>query len=267
MLALKCRAKPNQLGTPRKNEMIHETSEIDTIAHPPITNRAEWLAQRLKLLDEEKTLTKAYDRVNAQRRRLPMVQIDKDYAFVGVDGSKRLVDLFEGRRQLIVHHFMFDPSWDKGCPSCTWHRNQFGDLSPLDKLDTRMVTVSRAPIDKLLTYQREKGWTTPWYSSNGSDFNYDFMVTLDPAMGSVQYNYKSGDSLKEVAGDLDGSSEWPGFSVFFRIDQDVYHTYSAYGRGVERLMDVLGLLDVLPYGRQEDFEDSPKGWPQSPTYG
>ncbi len=130
-----------------------------------------------------------------------------------------------------------------------------------------MVTVSRAPLEKLLAYQREKGWATPWYSSNGSDFNYDFMVTLDPERGATQYNYKTGEALTKAVGTIEGSSEWPGMSVFFRVDQDVFHTYSAYGRGLERLMDVLGLLDITPYGRQEDFEDSPEGWPQRPTYG
>src|SRR5579862_7947772 len=100
--------------------MIHETDELDTIAHPPVADRSEWLAQRLKLLDEEKAVTKAYDRANALRRRLPMVKIDKDYRFMGADGEKKLVDLFDGRRQLVVHHFMFAPEWEKGCPSCTW---------------------------------------------------------------------------------------------------------------------------------------------------
>src|SRR5208282_3618727 len=125
------------------------TKTLDTLAHPPIASQSEWLVQRLKLLDEEKAVTKAYDRVNARRRRLPMVKVEKAYSFIGPDGEKSLLDLFEGRTQLIVHHFMFDPSWDKGCPSCTWHANAFGDLSVLAKLDTSMVTVSRAPIEKL----------------------------------------------------------------------------------------------------------------------
>src|SRR5580704_2055891 len=112
------------------------------IAHPPIATADEWLALRLKLLDEEKAVTKAYDRVNALRRRLPMVKVEKDYRFMGPDGEKRLIDLFEGRRQLIVHHFMFDPAWDKGCPSCTWHMNSFGNLGSLAKTDTSMVTIS-----------------------------------------------------------------------------------------------------------------------------
>jgi predicted dithiol-disulfide oxidoreductase (DUF899 family) len=237
------------------------------IAHPPIATREEWLSQRLALLAEEKEVTKAYDRVNARRRRLPMVKVEKPYTFMGADGETSLLGLFDGKRQLIVHHFMFAPEWDSGCGSCTWHANQFGDLSSLEKADVRMVRVSRAPIEKLLAYQQEKGWPTPWYSSFGTDFNYDFMVTLDPARGSTQYNYKTGEELTKAVGPLEGSSEWPGFSVFFRLGDEVFHTYSAYGRGVERLMDVFGLLDITPYGRQEDFEDSPAGWPQNPTYG
>ena len=240
---------------------------IEEIAHPPIVTNDEWLAQRLKLLNEEKALTKAYDRVNALRRRLPMVKVEKAYRFMGADGEKSLLDLFDGKRQLIVHHFMFDPAWDKGCRSCTFHTNQFGDLSALSKLDTSMVTVSRAPIEKLLAYQREQGWSNRWYSSYGTDFNYDFMVTVDPSRGAVQYNYKKGDELTKAIGKIESSSEWPGMSVFFRLGDDVFHTYSAYGRGLERLMDIHGLLDITPYGRQEDFEDSPEGWPQSPTYG
>jgi len=237
------------------------------IAHPPIATQGEWLALRLKLLDEEKAVTKAYDRVNALRRRLPMVKVEKDYRFTGAEGEKRLIDLFQGRRQLIVHHFMFDPAWDKGCPSCTWHANAFGDLSSLAKTDTSMVTVSRARIEKLLAYQREKGWSNQWYSSYGSDFNYDFMVTLDPTRGPVQYNYKTREELTKAIGAIEASSEWPGFSVFFHVGEDVFHTYSAYARGVENLMDAYSLLDITPYGRQEDFEDSPQGWPQQPTYG
>ncbi|HEY3779980.1 MAG TPA: DUF899 domain-containing protein [Fimbriimonadaceae bacterium] len=240
---------------------------IEELAHPPVVSESEWLAQRLKLLAEEKALTKAYDRVNALRRRLPMVKVEKPYTFTGPDGEKTLLDLFEGKRQLIVHHFMFDPAWDKGCGSCTWHTNQFGNLSTLGKTDTSMVTISRAPIEKLLTYQSEKGWTNKWYSSYGTDFNYDFMVTVDPARGQTQYNYKTVEDLSGVVGNDAETSELPGMSVFFRVGDDVFHTYSAYGRGLERLMDTFGLLDITPYGRQEDFEDSPEGWPQSPTYG
>jgi len=237
------------------------------VPHPPIVTQDEWVAQRLKLLAEEKEATKNYDRVNALRRRLPMVKVEKAYTFMGPDGEKSLIDLFEGRRQLIVHHFMFAPEWEKGCGSCTWHTTQFGNLSSLGKTDTSMVTISRAPIEKLVAYQQLKGWSNLWYSSYGTDFNYDFMVTLDPSRGPVQYNYKTGEELTKAIGPIDDSPEWPGMSVFFRIGDEVFHTYSAYGRGLERLMDTFGLLDITPYGRQEDFEDSPEGWPQTPTYG
>jgi predicted dithiol-disulfide oxidoreductase (DUF899 family) len=240
---------------------------IENIAHPPIASQEEWNAQRLRLLAEEKEVTKAYDRVNAMRRRLPMVKVDKDYKFMSADGEKSLLDLFEGRRQLIVHHFMFDPSWDTGCKSCTWHESQFGNLSALPKNDTTYVIVSRAPIEKLLAYKQEKGWTSEWVSSQGTDFNYDYMVTLDPARGPMAYNYKTGEDLDKAIGKQEGPSEWPGFSVFFRVGDEVFHTYSAYARGVENLMDAYSLLDITPYGRQEDFEDSPAGWPQTPTYG
>jgi len=242
-------------------------NELKDIPHPPIAGKSDWLSQRLKLLEEEKAVTKAYDRVNAMRRRLPMVKVEKAYTFMGTDGEKSLIDLFDGRRQLIVHHFMFDPDWDKGCPSCTWHTNQFGNLSSLAKTDTSMVTISRAPIEKLEAYKREKGWSHAWYSSYGTDFNYDFMVTLDPSRGPLEYNYKTGEDLEKAIGKTDKVSEWPGFSVFFRVGDQVFHTYSAYARGVENLMDTFSLLDITPYGRQEDFEDSPEGWPQFPTYG
>jgi len=235
--------------------------------HPPIASQEDWLALRLKLLAEEKALTKAYDRVNALRRRLPMVKVEKEYSFTGPEGEKSLLELFEGRPQLIVHHFMFAPEWDKGCGSCTWHTKQYGDLSSLAKTDTSMVTISRAPIEKLLAYQRQMGWSNRWYSSFGTDFNYDFKVTLDPSRGPVEYNYKTGEELTKAIGSIDDSPEWPGMSVFFRVGNDVFHTYSAYGRGLEPLMSTFPLLDITPYGRQEDFEDSPEGWPQSPTYG
>jgi len=185
------------------------------IAHPPIVTRDEWLAQRLKLLDEEKAVTKAYDRVNAMRRRLSMVKVEKTYIFMGADGEKKLIDLFQGRRQLIVHHFMFDPAWEKGCRSCTWHASSFGNLASLAATDTSMVTVSRAPIEKLVAYQREKGWSNLWYSSHGSDFNFDFMVTVDPSRGPMQYKYKTGEELTTAIGAVEVSSEWPGMSVFF----------------------------------------------------
>lgn len=214
----------------------------EKIAQPNVVARDEWLAQRKNLLAHEKELTKRRDRVNAERRRLPMVKIEKDYVFDGPEGKRSLADLFENRRQLIVYHFMFDPKWDEGCPGCTGYVNALGDLTLLGERDTTFALVSRAPLEKLEAYKARRNWNLAWYSSFGSDFNADFHVTLD-----------------------EGESQ--GLSVFFRTDDGVFHTYSTYARGVESLTDAYPLLDTTPYGRQEDFEDSPPGWPQKPTYG
>jgi predicted dithiol-disulfide oxidoreductase (DUF899 family) len=215
---------------------------IQEIAHPPIATRDEWLAARKTLLAHEKEVTKHYDHVSAERRRLPMVKLEKTYTFDGPEGKRSLLDLFDGHHQLIVYHFMFDPAWENGCDGCTGFVNALADLSMLPARDTQFVLISRAPLEKLQAYKTRKGWDRPWYSSFGSDFNYDFQVTTD-------------------------TGETHGLSVFFRIDDDIFHTYSTYNRGTESLTDSYRLLDVTPYGRQEDWEDSPAGWPQHPTYG
>jgi predicted dithiol-disulfide oxidoreductase (DUF899 family) len=236
----------------------------ESIPHPPIVSQDEWLGKRLKLLAHEKELTKEYDLLNAERRRLPMVKVEKNYSFDG----KSLKDLFEGRRQLIVYHFMFDPAWDKGCPGCTGFVNGLGDLSTLKDRDTTFVVISRAPLAKLEKYKAAMGWTIPWFSSAGSDFNYDFHATLDPNAAPVEYNYRNKEDMEAAVGHpVKMEGEAHGLSVFFRIDDEVFHTYSAYARGVESLTDSNRLLDVTPYGRQQDFEVSPGGWPQRPTYG
>ncbi|MGH2393816.1 MAG: DUF899 domain-containing protein, partial [Candidatus Limnocylindria bacterium] len=152
---------------------------LRSAACPSVASRAEWQAARQALLVREKELTRLRDAVNAERRRLPMVRIAKEYVFDGPHGTARLLDLFAGHRQLIVYHFMFDPSWDEGCPSCSLLVDNIGHLSHLHARDTSLALVSRAPLDKLEAYQRRRGWTFPWYSSYGSDFNYDFHVTLD----------------------------------------------------------------------------------------
>jgi predicted dithiol-disulfide oxidoreductase (DUF899 family) len=238
-----------------------------TIPHPPIVSRDQWLAERKKLLAHEKELTKQYDRINAERRRLPMVKIEKDYAFDGANGKQNLSDLFDGRRQLIVYHFMFDPDWDKGCPGCTGYVDALGDLSPLTKRDTNFVLVSRAPLAKLEAYKAQKRWSVPWFSSFGSDFNYDFHVTHDECVAPIEYNYEDKEQLEARRGKDKVKGEDHGLSVFFQLGDDLFHTYSVYARGVESLTDVNSLLDTTPYGRQQDFEDSPPGWPQKPTYG
>lgn len=235
--------------------------------HPPIVTREEWLAKRKALLQQEKELTKQKDRVNAERRRLPMVKVEKPYEFEGEEGKVSLLDLFKGKRQLIVYHFMFDPSWDKGCGGCASYVDSLGDLSELEDNDTRLVLVSRAPLPKLLSYKESKGWRWPWYSSFGSDFNYDFHVTLDPSRGPVEYNYWTPEEIRERGLTEALTGEEHGTSVFFQMDGDVFHTYSNFARGTEGTSDAYGLLDLTPYGRQQDFEDSPPGWPQHPTYG
>jgi predicted dithiol-disulfide oxidoreductase (DUF899 family) len=240
----------------------------DSIPHPRIASREEWLAERKKLLAHEKEMTEHYDRVNAERRRLPMVKLEKSYVFDGPNGKKSLEDLFEGRRQLIVYHFMFDPKWDKGCPGCTGMINALGDLSLLGKCDTTFAVISRAPLAKLQKYRAEKGWSIAWFSSFGSDFNYDFHVTLDPKIAPAEYNYRNKEEMSAAKGRpvlLEGEEH--GLSVFLRLDDGLFHTYSAFARGTESLTDAYRLLDMTPYGRQQDFEDSPPGWPQKPTYG
>lgn len=234
-------------------------TKTDQIPHPEIVSPDEWIAERRKLLAEEKELTRLKDRVNAKRRRLPMVKVTKSYVFQGPDGPVSLLDLFEGKRQLIIHHFMFGPDWEKGCPGCTGHVDEIGDLSLLEKRDTRYVIVSRAPIDKLEAYRKLHGWDFPWYSSNGSDFNFDYHVSFQAGYKDAEYNF--------APRGRDDEGEGPGMSVFFRLGDDIYHTYSVYARGLEPITDSYSFLDLTPYGRQEDFEDSPEGWPQKPTYG
>ncbi len=243
------------------------TMTMEKIAHPPIVSRDTWLAERKKHLEHEKELTRRHDRVTAERRRLPMVKIDKEYVFDGPQGKQSLKDLFDGRTQLIVYHFMFDPKWDKGCSGCTGYVDALGDLSMLHDRDTNFVLISRAPLAKLEAYKALKGWSVPWYSSFGSDFNYDFHVTLDEKVAPIEYNYQDKIVLEARRGPGNIEGEDHGLSVFFRIGDDIFHTYSVYARGTEGLTNAYSLLDTTPYGRQEDFEDSPPGWPQKPTYG
>lgn len=237
------------------------------IAHPKIVGQDEWLTARKILLEHEKEYTKHRDLINTERRRLPMVKLEKDYTFEGSNGAVKLIDLFAGCTQLIIYHFMFDPNWEKGCMGCTGYVDALGDLSMLGDRDTTFVLVSRAPLPKLEAYKTLKGWTVPWYSSFGSDFNYDFHVTLDETIAPIEYNYQDKAELEKRNGPNVMQGESHGLSVFFRIGNDIFHTYSTYARGVKSLTDAYSLLDTTPYGRQEDFEDSPLGWPQQPTYG
>ena len=229
---------------------------------PEIASHEDWRAARVRLLAEEKALTRARDALNTKRRLLPMVEIEKDYRFEGPGGQVGLGDLFEGRRQLVVQHFMFDPSWDEGCPSCTAGADEVspGLIDHLNSRDTTFAAISRAPLPKLERYRAQRGWTFPWYSSFGSDFNYDFHVTLDESVAPVEYNFRDKGEL-EAAGMgwlAEGSSEQPGHSVFLRDGGRVFHTYSSYARGAEWFGGSYAFLDLTPLGRQEDWEE-PKG--------
>jgi predicted dithiol-disulfide oxidoreductase (DUF899 family) len=236
--------------------------------HPRVESRAQWLAARLKLLRHEKKVLRECDRVAAERRRLPMVRVEKDYEFETPRGKMSLSDLFAGRTQLIVYHFMFDPKWSKGCPGCTGYVDALGDLSMLNERNTTFVLISRAPLSKLRAYQKKRGWKNiTWVSSHGSDFNYDFHVTLDEKIAPVEYNYRTKEQLEARHAPSQVEGEAHGLSVFFRMGKEVFHTYSSYARGVESVTDAYALLDRTPYGRQEDWENSPRGWPQKPTYG
>jgi len=237
------------------------------VPHPQIVSEQQWLTARRAHLEREKAVTQELDRLRAERRRLPMAKVEKDYVFTGEGGQSRLLDLFQGRRQLIVYHFMFDPNWERGCGGCSGLVSAMGDLSMLAARNTSFVLISRAPFDKLQAYKAQRGWTLPWVSSFGSDFNYDFHVTLDETVKPVEYNYRSKAEILASKAPSATSGEEHGLSVFFRLDNDVFHTYSTYARGTESLTDAYNLLDTTPYGRQEEFEDSPVGWPQKPTYG
>ncbi len=238
-----------------------------TIAHPPITSRDVWLKARKALLVKEKELTRQQDAVNALRRRLPMVALDKRYVFDGPNGDTDLLDLFDGRQQLIVYHFMFGPEDEKGCPGCTGFVNALGDLSLLNARDTSFAIISRAPLPKLERYKAARGWKQPWVSSYRNHFNYDFHVTQDEAIAPIEHNYHDKAELERRGEQRMMRGENHGLSVFFRLDDDIFHCYSTFARGCEGLVTARSLLDTTPYGRQEDFEDSPAGWPQRPTYG
>jgi len=231
---------------------------------PQIVSREEWLSARKELLAKEKAATRARDALNAERRGLPMVEVEKEYVFEGPEGNVGLVDLFDGRRQLILGHFMFNPSWVDGCPSCSAGADEIskGLLEHLHVRDTTLVQVSRAPLAKIEDYKARKGWTFPWYSSYGSDFNYDFHVTMDESVAPAVYNYRT-KAEHEQAGTgyyFEGEQpiEEPGTSFFLRDGDRVFHTYSSFGRGAEMTGGSYYFLDLTALGRQEDWEE-PKG--------
>ena len=224
---------------------------------PQVVSRQDWLAQRRLLLEQEKELTRQRDAVNAGRRQLPMVKIDRDYAFEGPDGKVSLPDLFEGHTQLIVYHLMWRWDLDAGCPSCSFLVDNIGHLAHLHAARTTLAVVSRGPWEKLSAFRARMGWAVPFYSSYGSDFNYDFHVTLDESVAPVEYNFRDKEELEQagIGWLADGSSEQPGYSVFLRDGDQIFHTYSMYARGTESLGGSYYFLDLTALGRQEDWEE------------
>ena len=210
-------------------------------ALPKIVTQEEWFAARKELLEKEKEATRALDALAAERRRQPMVRIDKDYVFEGLNGRASLLDLFEGRRQLIVYHFMFGPDWQEGCVGCSMLVDGIGHPAHLHARDTSLVLVSRAPLEKIEPFKKRMGWTVPWFSSYNSDFNYD-------------------------VGASNEKGEISCLSVFLRDGDSIYRTYFTTARGTDRLNVNFNYLDLTPFGRQENWEESPQGWPQTPPY-
>ena len=223
------------------------------MARHRIGTRDEWRAARLELLAAEKELTRRSDELARQRRDLPWVRVEGDYSFATEEGDASLGDLFGGRSQLLVYHFMFDPDWDEGCPSCSAVADGVvGSIPHLEHHDVAFVMVSRAPLDKLLAYRRRMAWDVRWVSSFGSSFNYDFHATIDPAVAPVEYNYRDQAELEAQNEAWRGwSGEQPGMSAFARDGDDVFHTYSAYARGFDALWPLWQWLDRAPAGRNE----------------
>jgi predicted dithiol-disulfide oxidoreductase (DUF899 family) len=219
----------------------------NTIVHPKVVSRPEWLAARRELLAREKALTKARDELSRRRHELPWVKVEKSYVFDGPKGKETLADLFDGRSQLFLKHFMFGPGWEEGCVGCSFEVDHIeGALAHLENHDVSYVAVSRAPLPEIEAFRQRMGWRFNWVSSFGSDFNYDFHVSFtkeDLARGKVYYNFEMCDIPME---------ELSGRSVFYKDESgDIFHTYSAYGRGAEELLGTYMVLDLTPKGRNE----------------
>jgi predicted dithiol-disulfide oxidoreductase (DUF899 family) len=218
-----------------------------TMQPHPIVSEDEWLAARERLLRKEKEFTALRDRLSQERRALPWVKVEKPYLFDGPAGKETLADLFDGRSQLIVYHFMFGPDWEQGCPSCSFLADHFdGANLHLSQRDVTLVAISRAPLAQIDAFKRRMGWRFKWLSSYGSDFNHDYHVSFTPdemAQGKVYYNYSKGEFPSEEA---------PGVSVFYKdAAGDIFHTYSAYARGLDMLVGAYNWLDLAPKGRDE----------------
>jgi predicted dithiol-disulfide oxidoreductase (DUF899 family) len=232
-------------SAPRKAQRDHK-----------IVSQKEWIAARKELLKKEKEVTHLSDQLSAERRKLPWVKIEKNYVFDAPGGKVTLADLFAGRNQLVIQHFMFGPDWQEGCPSCSFMADHTDGMLPhLAARDVTMVAVSRAPMAKIAAFKKRMGWHFQWVSSQGNDFNHDFHVSFteeELAQGKVNYNF----TMQEFP-----SAEAPGISVFNKdASGDVFHTYSTYGRGVDVLMGTYRVLDLVPKGRDEDHLDFSMEW-------
>ncbi len=226
----------------------------NTTTKPKVVSRGEWLAARKRLLAREKQLTRERDAIVAERRSLPWVKVDKAYVFDSPSGKKALADLFEGKSQLIIYHFMFGPDWEEGCPSCSFISDHTDPtLVHLAQRDVAFVAVSRAPVAKIEPFKKRMGWRFNWVSSSGNDFNRDYAVSFSKEEMSRDDVYNFGTSGHP-------SEEAPGFSVFYNDGTDIYHTYSTYGRGVEIGMHTYTYLDLVPKGRNEGDLYFPMAW-------
>jgi predicted dithiol-disulfide oxidoreductase (DUF899 family) len=213
---------------------------------PKVVSEGEWVVARKELLKKEKEFTHQRDALSAERRKLPWVKIDNEYVFDGPNGKETLADLFDGRIQLIVYHFMFGPDWEEGCPSCSFLCDHIdGTLAHLEHHDVTLLAISRAPLSQLEAYKKRMGWRFKWVSSFGSDFNFDYHVSFaadEVAKGKIYYNYEM----------TEGGEEQPGISVFYKDESgDIFHTYSSYARGGDILIGTYNFLDLTPLGRGE----------------
>jgi predicted dithiol-disulfide oxidoreductase (DUF899 family) len=234
-------------------ELKREKSETNP---SKVVSETEWLVARKDLLTREKELTRLRDEVSHHRRELPWVKVEKQYGFDGPNGKETLADLFDGRSQLIVYHFMFGPDWEEGCKSCSYLADHFDGANwHLPHRDVTFAVISHAPFSKLEAYKKRMGWRFKWLSSHGNDFNFDYHVSFtkeDEKKNEAYYNYRKGEFITD---------ELPGLSVFHKTDNgDVFHTYSAYARGLDIFVGTYNFLDLAPKGRDEDHLDFTMDW-------
>jgi predicted dithiol-disulfide oxidoreductase (DUF899 family) len=224
-------------------------------ANAKVVSPAEWLTARKKLLAKEKEFTRLRDELSRERRKMPWEKVEKKYVFEGPEGKENLADLFDGRSQLIIYHFMFGPGWKEGCPSCSFLADSFDAVAVhLAQRDTAFAAISRATLAEIQAFQKRMGWRFQWLSSNGTDFNHDFQVSVSKdeiASGKADYNYGPSNFPSE---------ERPGLSVFYRRDGGIFHTYSAYARGLDMLIPTYNMLDLTPKGRDEEGLPWPMAW-------